>query len=149
MGRKKKVKLDKLSQDMIQCVKDGFGVHYGAWRAAQYEKNKGMTPAKPKGYKHTCLNCGKEFYSKVNRVRKFCCDSCREEYYRIQRRAEYQAKGEKKIVPLNKTCPICGKDFKAKNHRYKYCSEFCAKVAHAQKVKEYAWRKAEEAKANG
>ena len=147
MGKKQ---MDKLALDMIQRKKDGFGVHYGAWRAAQYEKNKGMTPAKPKGYKHTCVHCETEFYTRVNRKQKFCCDSCREEYYRIKKREEYKAtKVEKEIVPIDKVCPICGKDFKGKNHRYKYCSEFCSRVAHAQKVKEYAWKKAEEAKANG
>lgn len=150
MGRKKKVELDKLSQDMIQCKKDGFGANYGAWRAAQYEKNKGQIPEKPKGHKHICVHCETEFYTRVNRKQKFCCDSCREEHYRVQRRAEYQAsKVEKKIVPIGKVCPICGKNFKGKNHRYKYCSEFCAKVAHGQKVKERSMRKAEEDKANG
>jgi hypothetical protein len=135
MGRTKKVKLDKLAQDMIQCKKDGFGVHYGAWRAAQYEKNKGQIPEKPKGYKHTCVHCETEFYTRINRKQKFCCDSCREEYYRIKKREEYQAtKVEKEIVPIDKVCPICGKDFKGKNHRYKYCSEFCARVAHARAI---------------
>lgn len=149
MGRKKKVQLDKLAQDMIQCKKDGFGVHYGAWRAAQYEKNKGMTPAKPKGYKHTCLNCGEEFYTKINGVRKYCCDQCKEQYYRDQKKTESKSTIEKPVEPIDKTCPICGKDFPAKNYRYKYCSEFCAKVAHGQKVKEHAMRKAEEDKVNG
>ena len=90
MGRKKNVPMDKLALDMIQCKKDGFGVHYGAWRAAQYEKNKGMTPppAKPKGYKHTCLNCGVEFYTKVNRHQKYCCEQCRREAYYHRKKAE-------------------------------------------------------------
>ena len=35
---KKKKELDKLSLDMIECEKAGFGVHYGAWKAAQEEK---------------------------------------------------------------------------------------------------------------
>lgn len=33
MARKKK--LDKLSLDMIQCAKDGFGCKYGRWKATQ------------------------------------------------------------------------------------------------------------------
>ena len=155
MGRKKKVPMDKLAQDMIQCKKDGYGVHYGAWRAAQYEKNQYKTiPAKHKGYKHTCLNCGKEFYSKTNSARKYCCDQCREQYYRNQKKTESQPKvskpkASKPVAEIHKTCLICGKDFIAQSHRYKYCSEFCSKVGHGQSVRKYLKRRAEEAKANG
>ena len=137
MGRKK---MDKLALDMIQCKKDGFGVHYGAWRAAQYEKNQHKTiktiPEKPKGYKHTCLNCGKEFYSKRNNNRKYCSEECKDDYYRSQK--------EKKVY--EKTCPICGKDFVSENYHTKYCCELCVKVARAQMDRE---RKAKGAKANG
>ena len=132
-----KKKLDKLALDMIQCKKDGFGVHYGAWRAAQYEKNPYKPiPEKPKGYEHTCLNCGKEFYSDRNNNRKYCSEQCKNEYYR--------SKNEKKVY--EKTCPICGKDFVAREYRHKYCGEFCARVARSQR---YMEKKAEEAKANG
>ena len=31
----KKRELDKLSLDMIECKKAGFGCHYGAWKALQ------------------------------------------------------------------------------------------------------------------
>ena len=31
----KKKKLDKLSLDMIECKKAGYGCHYGAWKATQ------------------------------------------------------------------------------------------------------------------
>lgn len=144
MGRKKKVPMDKLALDMIQCKKDGFGVHYGAWRAAQYEKNKGTTPAKHQGYKHTCLNCGKEFYSKVNRVRKYCCDQCREEHYRTKK-----PKVSKPVVQIQMTCPICGKDFLAENRRYKYCCEVCAEIGHKQRMEAYREQKTKGAKANG
>lgn len=150
MGRKKG-KLDKLSLDVIQCEKDGFGVHYGAWRAAQYEKGKGMTPAKPQGYKHTCLNCGNEFYSKANKPRKYCSEQCKNEYYRSLKRkvTEPKVKEPKGNTPVEKTCPICGKGFTAESYRNKYCGEFCARVGHVQRVQKYLERKAEGAKANG
>lgn len=151
MGRKKKVPMDKLALDMIQCKKDGFGVHYGAWRAAQYEKNKGMTPpAKPKGYKHTCLNCGKEFYSKCNNNRKYCSEQCKNSFYRSQSK-ECKPNEITPAVkkPVEKNCPICGKNFIAESYRNKYCSPFCVKVAMGESVKRYQARKAEEAKANG
>ena len=94
MATKKKAPMDKLSLDMIQCEKDGFGVHYGAWRAAQYEKNGGMPQIqKRNGYKRICINCGKEFYVKTNRVQKYCDEFCKEQCYRRQK-AEARANGK-------------------------------------------------------
>lgn len=132
MGRKK-VKLDKLSLDMIQCEKDGFGVHYGAWRAAQ-EAKKPQDPQEhecnqPAGYKYICQKCGKEFYTQNKKPRKFCSDQCRE--------ASYYKPKLKVREPVKKTCPICGKDFIAETYRNKYCSQFCVKVAMGEATKRY------------
>lgn len=149
MGRKKQVPMDQLAKDMIQCKKDGYGVHYGAWRAAQYEKNKGMTIVKHKGHKHICQHCGKEFYVTHNKPRKYCSEYCKNEFYRLKQPKESKAK-EKPVEkkPVEKTCPICGKVFIAESYRNKYCGEFCQKVGHGQRVKEYYERKAEEEKTN-
>ena len=59
MARKKE--LDKLSLDMIQCKKDGYGCHYGDWYAVQnrpvvIEKNDVI----PEGW-IPCKHCGKYF----------------------------------------------------------------------------------------
>lgn len=76
MARKKK--LDKLSQDMIQCAKDGFGVHYGRWKATQ----EVVVPVKddklPKGWK-LCEGCGKPFRSTCGK--RFCDSVCRNQTY--------------------------------------------------------------------
>lgn len=136
MGRKKKVKLDKLSLDMIQCEKDGYGVHYGAWRAAQ-EAKKAQTPPQakcdqPERYKYICQKCGKEFYATNGKPRKFCSDQCRSAFY-------YKPK-PKVREPIKKTCPICGKDFMAETYRTKYCSPSCVKVAMGETKKRYQAR---------
>lgn len=76
-----KKQLDKLSLDMIQCKKDGFGVRYGAWKATQKDK-----PVKPivttenndLGCTRVCVWCGKEFYRADKRVRSYCSDYCRQ-----------------------------------------------------------------------
>lgn len=72
MARKKK--LDKLSKDMIQCAKDGFGVHYGIWKATQ----EAVAPVKvdhtPKNWK-ACVICGEKFKPKGRKV--YCSDNCR------------------------------------------------------------------------
>ena len=141
MGRKKKVKLDKLSLDMIQCEKDGYGVHYGAWRAAQGAKNTLAEPQakcnQPEGYKYICQKCGKEFYAMNKKPRKFCSNQCRE--------ASYYKPKPKVREPIKKTCPVCGKDFMAETYRTKYCSPFCVKVAMGEATKRYQARKAETA----
>lgn len=70
----KKKQLDKLSLDMIQCEKDGFGVRYGKWKAAQ-------TPVKiepkglPDGWKK-CAYCGKPFKPKTKRIQYYCEANC-------------------------------------------------------------------------
>ena len=69
----RKEQLDKLSLDMIECEKAGYGVHYGAWKATQ-------KPVKiePKGVPvnaKTCPECGAYiFHPKVNQI--YCCFDC-------------------------------------------------------------------------
>ncbi len=70
----KKKQLDKLSLDMIECQKAGFGVHYGAWKATQIPKKiepKGL----PDGWKK-CAYCGKPFKPKTKRIQYYCEAQC-------------------------------------------------------------------------
>lgn len=80
MARNKK--LDKLSQDMIQCKKDGFGVHYGRWKATQ----EAVVPVKAAeetfpDHWPKCDCCGKP-YDRGRKNQRFCSGLCREKYYR-------------------------------------------------------------------
>ena len=84
MARKKK--LDKLSLDVIECEKAGFGCHYGRWKATQapvaFEKKI------PEGWIQ-CPQCGKWFEPKNGK--RFCDIDCRTKSY-SEKHAEYQRK---------------------------------------------------------
>lgn len=73
MSRKHK-ELDNLSKDMIQCEKDGYGVHYGRWKAAQ-NPVKIEKPPLPSDWR-VCAWCGTPFKLKTNRKRLYCEISC-------------------------------------------------------------------------
>ena len=80
MANKKK-KLDKLSLDMIECEKAGYGVHYGAWKATQ--TNPVIIEKRiPEGWL-VCQWCGKPFKPKTKRPQKYCEAIC-------QKQASYQ-----------------------------------------------------------
>ena len=86
MGRRKK--MDKLSQDMIQCKKDGFGCSYGKWKAMQ-EPVK-VEKKIPDGWKE-CPVCGKPF--KSGKGKKFCDEVCRmTAYNKSEKQKEYMKK---------------------------------------------------------
>lgn len=90
----KKRKLDKLSQDMIQCEKDGFGVHYGAWYAAQ---NRPVVIEKkneiPEGWR-VCPHCGNPYKpNMISNGRQIYCDiACQ----KAAQRQRYRASGKSK-----------------------------------------------------
>ncbi len=96
MARKKK-EPDKLSLDMIECEKAGYGCHYGAWKATQERPVKvEPTPdALPEGWM-ICYYCGKPFELKTKRARKYCEYYCQQEAQKERARLRYRAEGEKK-----------------------------------------------------
>lgn len=69
----KKREPDKLALDMIQCKKDGYGCHYGKWKALQADGK--IEKKTPEGWR-VCLHCGKEFKPTGNSVQKYCEYSC-------------------------------------------------------------------------
>lgn len=96
-------KLDNLSLDMIQCEKDGYGVHYGAWKATQPIAKPNSVEVLPDGWK-TCAYCGKPFKPKVP-YQKYCdavcCYDAQEKRYQTkwaaymrERRAKKKAEAE-------------------------------------------------------
>ena len=87
MARTKR--MDNLSKDMIQCKKDGYGVHYGKWKAMQ--KPVTMKKKIPDGWL-VCENCGVPF--KPNRTDQRFCDSyCQRQAY-AERVRKQQAEGD-------------------------------------------------------
>lgn len=65
-----KKQIDKLSLDMIQCKKDGFGVHYGRWKATQ-KPVEIEEPPLPEGWR-VCVWCGNPYKPKTKRPTKYC-----------------------------------------------------------------------------
>lgn len=120
MGKRKEI--DKLSQDSCDALKAGMS--YGQYMAMK-EPAEVKRPT-PTGYYHVCQHCGKEFYEKNRKVKKFCSDRCRELSYYVP-----------KIKTAHRICPICGKEFVTTKSQQKFCGEFCAKVGKSQKMREW------------
>lgn len=66
--------MDKLSLEMIQCQKDGYGVHYGRWKAKQPVIKPAPVEVLPEGWK-ACPHCGKWFEPKHHN-QKYCDAVC-------------------------------------------------------------------------
>ena len=96
----KKNELDKLSLDMIECEKAGYGCRYGKWKAMQPNvKDNQKDDVLPKGWA-LCEHCGKPFKKHDSRQR-YCDIYCRTEAYkdthrRLNRESEQRRREEKK-----------------------------------------------------
>lgn len=71
----KKKELDNLSLDMIRCKADGFGCHYGHWKALHEKTAPDKEECAPQGWL-ICKHCGKPFKPKARRVQKYCEAQC-------------------------------------------------------------------------
>ena len=89
-----KKELDKLSQDMIQCEKDGFGVHYGKWKATQKQEefNKELSDEW-----RVCAWCGKRFKPKTKKKKLYCDAVCQEEAQKERDRLRHAQKRKEKM----------------------------------------------------
>ena len=76
--------MDNLAKDMIKCKKDGFGVHYGKWKAMQPPVKISKKKELPKGWKE-CPVCGK-YFKPNNWQQRFCEVGCRDKNYESRRR---------------------------------------------------------------
>ncbi len=79
----KKKEPDKLALDMMQCVKDGFGCHYGKWKALQVDGK--IEKRIPEGWK-VCAYCGKPFKPTGNPIQKYCEYGCQRAAADIRRK---------------------------------------------------------------
>ena len=93
----KQKELDKLSLDMIQCEKDGYGVQYGRWKAAQdhpviIERPEEVAETYTGQQKRPiCSWCGGEISSKI-KSRKYCGPECAGKAQAQQRHLAYMRK---------------------------------------------------------
>lgn len=83
----KKKELDKLSLDMIECEKAGYGCHYGRWKATQ-KPTKNEPKVINDGWL-ICKHCGKPFKPKTKRKQIYCEAIC-------QRQAQYERLKQRK-----------------------------------------------------
>lgn len=99
-----KKQLDKLSLDMIECEKAGYGVRYGSWKATQ--TNPVVVEQKiPEGWL-VCEYCGKAFKPKTKKKQRFCEVECQNKSYQ-ERNPGYNKKRvrecrERKRLEANK-----------------------------------------------
>ena len=80
---------DKLALDMMKCKADGYGCHYGHWKAAQEQVQIEKKEEIPEGWM-ICTHCGKPFKPKVKRVQKYCEPNCANKASRIRRREKHK-----------------------------------------------------------
>ena len=74
--------LSNLDRDMIQCEKDGYGCHYGRWKATQEQKPTIKKPIPENAL--ICKHCGKPFIPNKIRTQKFCDMECQREAYKLK-----------------------------------------------------------------
>lgn len=85
--------MDNLSKCMIRCKAEGYGCHYGAWRADQGDTLEIDGVGLPAGWKK-CEWCGKPF-KPINQQR-FCEAYCQQQaaYARYRKKQEEARKKE-------------------------------------------------------
>ena len=80
----KENELDKLSLDMIECEKAGFGCSYGKWKASlanTEDRSKNL----PEGWK-ICEWCGKWYKPKQQKSNQRYCESVCQQQAKLARR---------------------------------------------------------------
>lgn len=81
--------MDNLAKCMIQCKADGFGCHYGAWRAAQGDVLIVNDDGIPEGFMK-CPRCGELFKPRQRKDQKYCGAYC--QYLASQERVRKKRK---------------------------------------------------------
>lgn len=81
--------MDNLSKCMIQCKAEGFGCHYGAWRATKGDILIVKKDEIPEGWKK-CPHCGELFKPQRRKDQKYCGAYC--QYLASQERVRKKRK---------------------------------------------------------
>lgn len=90
----KEKEMDKLSLDMIQCKKDGYGCHYGKWKAMQEPVVIEPKPELGVVRYGVCRHCGNTFAMYDQRVRVYCNEQCRNEAWNKIKRERAKVSSE-------------------------------------------------------
>lgn len=109
-------------------IPDGYVIHHKDWNPynnnidnlqlltrSAHKKIHNSAPCSDNNTKTViCKNCNKEFIVSKVLKKHFCCDKCRRAFYHEK---------EKIFV---KSCQRCGKTFKTRTEKSRYCSLDCA-----------------------
>jgi hypothetical protein len=89
--------------DMRQCEKDGYGVHYGWWRAAGHKRNNEAESLREYETR-ICKRCGKRFSMEGrNAASLYCSPECQqkmqaERHYKKMKNKKRKTNGENETV---------------------------------------------------
>lgn len=95
----KKKELDNLSLDMIRCKADGFGCHYGDWKA-NHASTKANKDDSLSARWLICQRCGRQFKPKTRRDQKYCDMSCQREAQCEKDREKHNAYNRKRMAEI-------------------------------------------------
>lgn len=119
---KRRKPMDRLSYDVQEAERLGYGCHYGRYKAdhphTSYEPQKTPAAAAPAKYEYTCQWCGGKFYKSRKSTQRYCSADCNINATNA-RDKKYRPKPGKE-----KTCATCGRMFISVRGA-KYCSEIC------------------------
>lgn len=88
--RRKKEPLDHLTRDVLAA--EAAGMSYGKWKALHPHTGSDPAPEPSTGRRIiTCANCGKEIVVTTMTRRKYCSETCRQEYQRQKEKAKKEA----------------------------------------------------------
>lgn len=75
------------------------------------------------GLERACDNCGKQYSPKSRAQRRFCSDTCRTEFWKAQRRVNFEVR----------ECAYCGASFMPTRQTVVFCSTKCRYTAKSDK----------------
>ena len=120
MTDEEKTKIENMRRNGLKAVKIAQELHLPYNTVKSYCRRMGITRKSITSEKTAdvslfCMTCGKKLERTVGkRPKKFCSDACRIYYWNNNRLERYP-----------RVCPICGKEFVAKEKRTKYCCLNC------------------------
>ena len=127
--------MDRLTYDVREAERLGYGVHYGHYKAdhpiSDFDPD---APQKPKTLPpRKCKECQAEFIPPRPNA-WYCCDDCRD---RRNARLGYQKRKKRKHFPKGQAvCPVCGSDFYRKHSYTETCSRTCAAILREHRIRE-------------
>ena len=85
MGRRANKEMDRLTRDVLEAERLGYGVHYGHYKADHpHTGDPGPRKIDPGSVECICTQCGKKYTKPRNSARHFCSNECRFNHARAE-----------------------------------------------------------------